>query len=65
MIQTTPQNRVTSVRRYFAQIKQRTLLTENIFALASMYESYSGPAESDPIKRLTRLNSDPIKRSRL
>ena len=30
-----------------------------------MYESYSGPAKSDPIKRLTRLNSDPIKRSRL
>ena len=29
-----------------------------------MCESYSGPAKSGPIKRLTRLNSDPIKRSR-
>ena len=30
-----------------------------------MCESYSGPAKSGPIKRLTQLNSDPIKRSRL
>ena len=30
-----------------------------------MCESYSGPAKGDPIKRLTRLNSEPIKRSRL
>ena len=30
-----------------------------------MCESYSGPAKSGPIKRLTRLNSGPIKRSRL
>ena len=30
-----------------------------------MRESYSVPAKSGPIKRLTRLNSDPIKRSRL
>ena len=35
------------------------------FVLASMCESYSGPAKSGPIKRLTRLNSGPIKRSRL
>ena len=64
-IQSTPLNRVTSVRGYFDPIKRRTLLTENIFVLASMCESYSGPAKSGPIKRLTRLNSDPIKRSRL
>ena len=64
-IQLTPLNRVTSVRGHFDPIKRRTLLTENIFVLASMCESYSGPAKSDPIKRLTRLNSDPIKRSRL
>ena len=30
-----------------------------------MCESYFGPAKSGPIKRLTRLNSGPIKRSRL
>ena len=30
-----------------------------------MCESYSGPAKSGPIKRLTRLNSGPIKWSRL
>ena len=30
-----------------------------------MYGSYSGPAKSGLIKRLTRLNSDPIKQSRL
>ena len=64
-VQSTPLNRVTSVRAYFDPIKRRTLLTENIFLLASMCESYSGPAKSDPIKRLTRLNSDPIKWSRL
>ena len=64
-IQSTPLNRVTSVRAYFDPIKRRILLTENIFVLASMCESYSGPAKSDPIKLLTRLNSDPIKRSRL
>ena len=50
-------------------IKRRTLLTENIYYiiyyLASMCENYSGPIKSGPIKRLTRLNSDPIKRSRL
>ena len=64
-IQSTPLNRITSVRGYFDPIKRRTLLTENIFVLASMCESYSGPAKSGPIKRLTRLNSDPIKWSRL
>ena len=47
----TPLNRVTSVRGHFASIKRRTLLTENIFVLASMCESYSGPAKSAPIKR--------------
>ena len=30
-----------------------------------MCESYSGPTKSGPIKRLTRLNSGPIKRSQL
>ena len=35
------------------------------YVLAYMNESYSSPAKSGPIKRLTRLNSDPIKRSRL
>ena len=30
-----------------------------------MCESYSGPAKSGLIKRLTHLNSGPIKRSRL
>ena len=30
-----------------------------------MCKSYSGPAKSGPIKRLTRLNSGLIKRSRL
>ena len=64
-VQSTPLNRVTSIRAYFDPIKRRTLLTENIFVLASMCESYSVPVRSDPIKRLTRLNSDPIKRSRL
>ena len=64
-IQSTPLNWVTSVRGYFDPIKQRTLLTENIFVVVSMCESYSGPAKSGAIKRLTRLNSDPIKRSRL
>ena len=64
-IQSTPLNRVTSVRGYFDPIKRRTLLTENIFVLTSMCESYSGPAKSGPIKRLTHLNSGPIKRSRL
>ena len=60
-ILSTPLNRVTSVRAYFDPSKRRTQLTENIFVLASMCESYSGPVKSDPIKRLTRLNSDPIK----
>ena len=64
-IQSTPLNRATSVRGHFAPIKRRTLLTENILQLASMCESYSGPAKSGPIRRLTRLNSGPIKRSRL
>ena len=64
-IQSTPLNRVTSVRGYFDPIKRRTLLTENIFVLISMCESYSGPAKSGPIKRLTHLNSGPIKRSPL
>ena len=64
-IQSTPLNRVTSVRGYFDPIKRRTLLTETIFVLTSMCESYSGPAKSGPIKRLTHLNSGPIKRSRL
>ena len=59
----TPLNRVTSVRGHLSKIKRRTLLTENIFN--SLCESYSGPTEGGPIKRLTRLNSDPIKRSRL
>ena len=44
-IQSTPLNRVTSVRAYFAPIKRRTLLTEKKFVLASMCESYSGPAK--------------------
>ena len=57
----SPLSRVTSVRGHFGPIKRRALLTE----LASMCESYSDPAKSGPIKRLTRLNSDPIKQSRL
>ena len=47
------------------RLKAENPINRNYFVLASMCESYSGPAKSDPIKRLTRLNSDPIKQSRL
>ena len=49
-LQSTMLNMVTSVRGHFFPIKRRTLL--KYFVLASMCESYSGPAKSGPIKRV-------------
>ena len=40
-------------------------MNRKYFVLSSMCESYFGPAKNGRIKRLIRLNSDPIKRSRL
>ena len=61
-IQSTPLNRVTSVRGHFGPIQAENPINRKYFVLASMCKSYSGPTKSGPIKRLTQLNSGPIKR---